>query len=529
MRRVLLYIISLLIFFLVIAMIALNLMLERAFRKQVDSFNRITEYTISFDDFETSIFSGSAVLNGFYLRYDRAVGAKQPHFKVARVELKNLKVFELLLHKRLIIEKFEVDDLDILILPVDLANSSKTDSSAEEETEKGDDFNEFRLDRFVIDSFNVLIAGNSVSDTISHISGGRFELGGIDIYRDESSELGYSYQDKDLVLSMEDQSVELINLKRKLTFERFQYAVRDRTFEFEHLAMITLPDIESAMRSSRFTSTFLNAAAERVTAHGFEFGNKWDLSDWKMDSLLIVSPVLELVKDQTKPFDQNKRIPLPPQALRADSTRYHIERIRLSDGRLTYTEKHEKGEMQVPMTHLNASIANLGTFYPESSGKELYIHLEATLFDDLPFNIDLSYKDPLGSDSFSFKGQTGSTSMRSFSRVVQHTISTRFTGGILDSIYFNGNGNNHHANGELTMLYHGLEAELLRDDEQTRNRLLTFLSKQFIQDNNPHRGRTRVANMSFERVPYKGLGNYLFKTILSGIINTFNPVSGKAR
>ena len=30
--------------------------------------------------------------------------------------------------------------------------------------------------------------------------------------------------------------------------------------------------------------------------------------------------------------------------------------------------------------------------------------------------------------------------------------------------------------------------------------------------------------MDFERTPYKGLGNYLWKTIESGIINTVSPV-----
>ena len=39
--------------------------------------------------------------------------------------------------------------------------------------------------------------------------------------------------------------------------------------------------------------------------------------------------------------------------------------------------------------------------------------------------------------------------------------------------------------------------------------------------------KVREVIMSFDRVEYKGLGNYLWKTIQSGLVNTIAPIGKK--
>ena len=45
-----------------------------------------------------------------------------------------------------------------------------------------------------------------------------------------------------------------------------------------------------------------------------------------------------------------------------------------------------------------------------------------------------------------------------------------------------------------------------------------------IHKSNPSKnGEAREATMKFERVLYKGLGNYLWKTLQNGIVNSIAP------
>jgi len=507
-------------------LLSVNSILETIFRNQVRSFNEVSRFQITYDDFSVSAISGSAYLKGFEIHPKIRDQGKRPHFYTGKVKLIDLNVLEMLIEKRLDIKRFEVDDLSIVFLPFDL-ESGKEESS--EDLQKEDEFKSLKLDEFVIKSFKVIVADSTVADTVSFLKGGRFRLTNINIEQDANDRLNYLDNSKNMQLIMDDQRLEMVKAGTQLGFKRFLFDFNNKTLLVDSLEVKTLPDIKTAMRQTHYTKTFIDATVKQVAAYGYNLANPGDYSEWTLDSLLFYSPRLTLVKDQLKPFDKRKRIPLPPEILQSDSSIYSIDKIRVQDGQLTYTEKYERGDMVVPISKFDLKVSNLRTRYKEGADKELDIQLVSELFDDLPMEFNLRYKDPLNSQSFQFWGHTGSTQMSIFSPVLRHTIGARITDGRLDRLSFNGWGNEYVSGGRLTMLYHDLETELLKEDERQRNKFLSFLSNQFVKKSNPVRSRTKVAKMSFERVLYKGLGNFLFKTVESGILNTFNPVGGSVK
>jgi hypothetical protein len=507
-------------------LMSVNTVLETIFKNQVRSFNKVSRFQITYDDFSVSAISGSADLQGFEIHPKIRDKGKRPHFYTGKVKLIDLDVLEMLIEKRLDIKRFEIDDLSIVFLPFDLEPSKEDGSEA---VQKEDEFKSLKLDEFVIKSFKVIVADSSVTDTVSYLRGGQFRLTNINIEQDANDQLNYLDKSEKMQLIMNDQRLEMVKEGAQLGFKQFLFDFNNKTLLVDNLEVKTLPDIETAMRQTHYTKTFIDATVKQVAAYGYNLARPGDYSEWTLDSLLFQSPRLTLVKDQLKPFDEQKRIPLPPDILQGDSSVYSIEKIRVQDGQLSYTEKYELGNMIVPISKFHLTVSNVRTRYDEGANKELVVHLVSEVFDGLPMEFNLRYKDPLNSQSFEFWGHTGSTSMTTFSPVLRHTIGARITDGRLDRLSFNGWGNEYVAGGQLTMLYHDLETELLKEDERERNKFLSFLSNQFVKKSNPVRGRTKVAKMSFERVLYKGFGNFLFKTIESGILNTFNPVGGKVK
>ena len=59
---------------------------------------------------------------------------------------------------------------------------------------------------------------------------------------------------------------------------------------------------------------------------------------------------------------------------------------------------------------------------------------------------------------------------------------------------------------------------------ERKNKLLSWAANTVIHVSNPGKNnKVRIASMEFERVEYKGFGNYVWKTLLSGIMNTILP------
>ena len=125
---------------------------------------------------------------------------------------------------------------------------------------------------------------------------------------------------------------------------------------------------------------------------------------------------------------------------------------------------------------------------------------------------------------FTVKGHTeGTTDFSSLNKTVLPAIGLQFKSGRLDGLNFQMAGTPSALDGSLTLLYHHLEVELYKENQEKR-KTLSWAANVLLKRSNPKpNGRTVVSEIYTERVPYKGLGNYLWKAVESGLINSLNP------
>ncbi len=89
---------------------------------------------------------------------------------------------------------------------------------------------------------------------------------------------------------------------------------------------------------------------------------------------------------------------------------------------------------------------------------------------------------------------------------------------------FSATANNSASNGRVTMLYDNLKANVFKANSLEKNKFLSWSVNAVIKKSNPNKhNKTRIAVMEFERSTYKGLGNYIWKTVLTGITNSIAP------
>ena len=108
-------------------------------------------------------------------------------------------------------------------------------------------------------------------------------------------------------------------------------------------------------------------------------------------------------------------------------------------------------------------------------------------------------------------------------------LGIKISNGYLDGLVFDASADNYSSYGEMTMLYHDLETNILKSETDKRKSLFkSWGVNKIVHKGNPGKNeKVREVIMSFDRVEYKGLGNYLWKTIQSGLVNSISPTGKK--
>jgi len=118
----------------------------------------------------------------------------------------------------------------------------------------------------------------------------------------------------------------------------------------------------------------------------------------------------------------------------------------------------------------------------------------------------------------------GKGDMKLFNKILLPALGLKFDAGYIDGLKFNANANTTYSIGKMTMLYHDLDGVVVRKDPQQTNKFLSWVANTAMIRNNPIPNKEkRVEPMFFNRVMYKGLGNFMWKTLQSGITATLIP------
>ena len=251
-------------------------------------------------------------------------------------------------------------------------------------------------------------------------------------------------------------------------------------------------------------------------------------------NVLIDGMVLDIFKDKLKPFDESKRPKLPHELLRSLNFDLFVDSINIHNSKLIYAEKHKLVEelMHVELDDLEVDIENVTSITDSIiSGTVMEISLRANIQNSIPMGVDIYFPMKSVSDTFYFSGFMRSGDMKKFNNVLLPALGITFEDGYLDDLEFWASANPSWSIGEMTMKYHDLQGNVRKQDMVNQNKFLSWAANQLIMKNNPSNNKAvRTVPMYFERVEYKGMGNFLWKTLQSGILATVIPtISGRVQ
>jgi len=284
---------------------------------------------------------------------------------------------------------------------------------------------------------------------------------------------------------------------------------------------------EELAASYPFNTEVYTISMEGLSMHGFNWRKAFEGNGYFMDSINISGFLVDIYKDKRKPFNEQKRPKFLNDRLKQMKTPLRIQRVSMENSGLSYEERLENKDLllKVTMSDMSLQLDNVTSIrtYRE---EPLRIESRSKLMGkaDLQIHLVLPLKD--NESTFYFAGTLGPSRMKYYDSAIIPALGLKVLNGDIDSMTFEAQANHQSSSGSMTLLYHDMEAEVFKLGERDTEKsgFLSWSVNQLIHRSNPgNNGQVRVAAMQAERVEYKGMGNYLWKTLQSGIVNTVAP------
>ena len=489
---------------------------------------------VSIEKTKFSLFDRSLVFTGLHLgptddafeklKKNQLEKKSLQKVSVSRIKFKGIHLSTLLFSRKLRINKMILDDP----LYQHFSNEEKQTSKKPKKLVELDSIQLKELNGFQLDLINVTnlkvqmidLVNNKVSFENKPLN---FEVSGFKL--EQTTPNYFKLAPVKDVFEMTRIKVEFPQIKYHFSIDALKYH-----FGEDHLQILNLkykPTVNKLTLSNSyiFNTEVYDLVINDVKIFNPSFEKIFDNEGLFIDSIQLSKLDLHVYKDKRKPFDLNKRPMLPHQKLKTLKMPLLIHKVSLTESELVYEERLEHKDilMKATMNELNINLFNI-TSIEKYREVPLKIDLNAQFMNKANLNVDMIL--PLADDqnTFFFSGYLGPSKMSFYDSAIIPALGLKILNGNIESISFQGSANNYTSKGTMTMKYHDLEAEVFKRKSVGKNDFLTWSVNNLLHKSNPGKnGELREATMKFERVIYKGFGNYFWKTVQNGIVNSIAP------
>ena len=385
----------------------------------------------------------------------------------------------------------------------------------------GIELGEFELQNFKIEFFDVL-----KNEIISENKQLDIEIMGIETAKLEGEGDYFAFYFKDGELNLSEKELKLPGGNYKISLEKMRLNLSDSSLLITDFVL--KPQIEEKFAMAKklvYTTGIFNVKAHEIKLSSIDVLRMIQKGELFIDHVQISGLDIDIFKDKRKPWNMELRPKYPNQALRQMDFPLYVGSVEVKESFLRYHEKSEKtfGNLMVTLDDMEILMTHI-TSIKDSCRKPMTAQLRANLFKTAPMSVDFLL--PLNSrvDTFFVSGSLGKAKMSKFNPALLPALGMKILGGTLNSLTFKARANRKYIDGEMVMMYDGLETEVRKKSDQNTNKFMSWLANSVARKSNPGtNAKLRTVPMHFDRDMYKGFINIAWKGVQTGLINTISP------
>ena len=532
----------LIVLILVVLIFLVNIIVSSIIKKKIkevlvseNSESRI----VSVENVQFKLFSSSITLNNIsYVPTDQLLSelksgksAKNSlqKFTVSAIRLHGIGIVKLILNKNINVNSLNIDGL--VIEKISNPNIREKDLSKSKPLNLDSIYLEnisgFKIDKINFSNirYNIFdITSNEITFQTSPIS---FQSSGFMLENIKPSLFRLKLIENEFQL--DKISINFEDKKYNLSVDQITINFDKKLLNIKSISLKPTISRNAMARRSKYTSEIFNVDVEDLNIYNYNLSKTLKNEGVFIDSIDITGLNLKIYKDKRKPFNLNKRPILINYKLKKMELPLLIHKISIDNGNLRYEEQEEKRAelMTVTLDEIKAKIYNL-TSIKTYRKIPLTINLESKLMNKAAMEVNLNFPLADGLNTFYFKGSLAASKFKNYDSALYPALGITITNGDLDGLTFEASADNYSSIGKMTMLYHDLETKILKSESNNKSKFKSWGVNTMVHKGNPGKNnKVREVKMSFDRVEYKGLGNYLWKTIQSGLVNTIAPIGKK--
>lgn len=537
--------------FILTCILGARTLIDRVVKKTVsiavNTINTKNKLFLRIDDVEMDVANGSMYLRDISIIPDKVYYDKFKRGETPQKMLSDVRVSEIaltLLDFKTIFWDKKIDSTNILVknlrTNIYLKKHGETPEAVRKESSSGllDSLHikglvSIDLGPIKVDAYQLNLLDADSKDTISSFSGDFLELDGVDLEKPHQGSDVFELRTKKIEVTLKDQSFKQAKSDIETTLGSLEFKNSERSLLLKDLRYRPIESLEQMASQRKYADNLFDVHVKSLNVAGLSIDAYRENHLGNIENILVEGMELKILKNKQKPENTGRRPLLPQQRLKNLDYPIHIEQVLIKNSSLTYKEvqpKDSKDILIANLTHLYAEITNV-TSIKDSLGSDrpLTIAISSKLLDktDMDLTITIPYNNR--NDAFHYKGSVGSADLTIFNPLLIPAANIAIEQGNLESIHFEANATPFEAIGKLTMRYSHLKVDIPSKNKDVEH-ALSFLASSVIHKVNPKKnGKVRVAEVYYNRPPYKGMGGQITKSVLSGVINTISPLGKQKR
>lgn len=448
---------------------------------------------------------------------------------VGVVKLTDFSLKKLLLDKTLIIGDFILLSPEVnVFLPVHVdhqtVNAKAKDTSG---VAKAPLLTRITLNRFMIAGGTFRLIRNDV--TLAKSEDINFIAQNINLVKNSNDEpLGYSYGD--VMVNLSNIVLHSETGLYNMSLDKLSLNKKDSSVVLSGFRMTPKFDKNEFSSKLKFQDDRFDININSVVMKGIGYKRVVSGLPLHISSIILDGLTADIYRDKNVPFNFNKYPLFHNEMFLKANFPLIIDTLAVTGSKIIYGElvagRTEPGTISLDDFNLQSyHLTNI----PEQDSAEnvMKLDVQAKVMGEGMLNAELLLPLEGNTREIICSGSVGAMQLSPLNAMLEPSINMKFNAGTVTRMTFYFEGNDNVSNGWMEFLYKDIDVVILKKDEGKEWGFVSFLANKMTHSNNPPPGKTQFKSVSigYERDKNKGMINFIWKTIQSGMVRTILPIS----
>jgi hypothetical protein len=531
MKKVLLYGVLPLLIIIIAILFILGRYTDRVIDPYVRSLLEVTKpmgHKIKYKKIRVNLFEGFIIIKDVRVFPDSSLTRNDLRLDIAvkDIRLTGFSIKEMLLSKTLRIEEFLIKNPEVKLTLPDSTIKVVKEVREEKPPKTGARLlTQIFLEKILLSGGSFQMIRNGV--ILAKSPDINLLVQSIKLASNKKEEpIGYTYGDISLNLS----DIELYSETGlyDMSLGGFSFTKSDSTLVLNGFRMIPKHDKKEFSGKLKFQGDRFDVKIGQVKIDGigierFIAGRPLEITSVNIDSLDA-----DIYRDKNVAFNFNRFPLFYNESFLKIPVLLYIDTVSITNSKILYGELAEGRQVAGTILLDNFSLQSYdltNQTADDTINNIMQFNVNAMVMGEGPLNVQLVL--PLEGNLHDFKcsGSVGAMKLSPLNDMLEPAINMKFNGGKVNRMTFNFEANDKTSKGWMEFLYQDLDVALMKKDPGKEWGLISTLANTMTLSNNPAPGKNlKIVEIGCERDKNKGIINYVWKTLQSGMIHTILPI-----